>query len=385
MSSLRKSSWFAVQLGLRPLHLRLTARHLGLQRGEPVPGAPEGRLARTPPWPRAARAAAWRLERRSASIWATASSNSRASYSARTLPWVTGSPRSTSSCDDRARLLGLAPRSPPRRRGSPPSPRSAAPSRASARATLMGERLDGCRAGRPWRGLGRGGLWASDLPHAPRRGRRAAEHRASLSDSVGHGASQCTPGGGWAASPRRRPRRVVPYAGDGDPAHPDDACRLRAPAEPSWTGSSRSSVPPSRRPSRRRGPTATSRENAEYHAAREKQGMTEARIADLEGKLASAEVIDPPTSGRPRHLRLHGAARGRGRQGDRLPDRGLGGVRSRARPHLGAGAARPHAHRQEGGRHGDRPASRRQEDLRDPRGQLPLAGGRAANDPRRRR
>ena len=25
--------------------------------------------------------------------------------------------------------------------------------------------------------------------------------------------------------------------------------------------------------------------------------MTEARIADLEGKLASAEVIDPPTSG----------------------------------------------------------------------------------------
>ena len=38
-------------------------------------------------------------------------------------------------------------------------------------------------------------------------------------------------------------------------------------------------------------------ENAEYHAAREKQGMTEARIADLEGKLATAEVIDPPTSG----------------------------------------------------------------------------------------
>jgi transcription elongation factor GreA len=38
-------------------------------------------------------------------------------------------------------------------------------------------------------------------------------------------------------------------------------------------------------------------ENAEYHAAREKQGMIEARIKDLEGKLATAEVIDPPTSG----------------------------------------------------------------------------------------
>jgi transcription elongation factor GreA len=38
-------------------------------------------------------------------------------------------------------------------------------------------------------------------------------------------------------------------------------------------------------------------ENAEYHAAREKQGMTEARINDIEGKLATAEVIDPPTSG----------------------------------------------------------------------------------------
>jgi transcription elongation factor GreA len=38
-------------------------------------------------------------------------------------------------------------------------------------------------------------------------------------------------------------------------------------------------------------------ENAEYHAARERQGFVEARITDLEAKVGTAEVIDPPTSG----------------------------------------------------------------------------------------
>lgn len=33
-------------------------------------------------------------------------------------------------------------------------------------------------------------------------------------------------------------------------------------------------------------------ENAEYHAAKEQQGMTEARMADLEDKLSRADVID---------------------------------------------------------------------------------------------
>jgi len=36
-------------------------------------------------------------------------------------------------------------------------------------------------------------------------------------------------------------------------------------------------------------------ENAEYDAAKEKQGFIEGRIQDLEGKLSAAQVIDPAT------------------------------------------------------------------------------------------
>ena len=37
------------------------------------------------------------------------------------------------------------------------------------------------------------------------------------------------------------------------------------------------------------------KENAEYHAAREEQGMVEARIRDIEGRLQHAVVIDVTT------------------------------------------------------------------------------------------
>jgi transcription elongation factor GreA len=36
-------------------------------------------------------------------------------------------------------------------------------------------------------------------------------------------------------------------------------------------------------------------ENAEYEAAKERQGFIEGRIIDLEGKLGSAQIIDPKT------------------------------------------------------------------------------------------
>ena len=34
------------------------------------------------------------------------------------------------------------------------------------------------------------------------------------------------------------------------------------------------------------------RENAEYHAAKEQQGFTEGRIAEIEGQLSNAQIID---------------------------------------------------------------------------------------------
>ncbi|NJO63602.1 MAG: transcription elongation factor GreA [Richelia sp. RM2_1_2] len=37
------------------------------------------------------------------------------------------------------------------------------------------------------------------------------------------------------------------------------------------------------------------KENAEYHAARDEQGLSEARIAVIEGKLSEANIIDPTT------------------------------------------------------------------------------------------
>lgn len=37
------------------------------------------------------------------------------------------------------------------------------------------------------------------------------------------------------------------------------------------------------------------KENAEYHAAKEEQGMSEARVRDIEAKLSNAQIIDIKT------------------------------------------------------------------------------------------
>ena len=53
-------------------------------------------------------------------------------------------------------------------------------------------------------------------------------------------------------------------------------------------------------------------ENADYDAAKERQGFIEGRIAEVETKLANAQVIDPATARRrrPRRVRRDGRARG---------------------------------------------------------------------------
>ena len=38
------------------------------------------------------------------------------------------------------------------------------------------------------------------------------------------------------------------------------------------------------------------RENAEYHAAKDRQGLTEARIRQLEGVLSDAQIVEPGTA-----------------------------------------------------------------------------------------
>ena len=156
MSSLRKSSW--VRSSSDFAHstcdwLRATsacsAERPSLTRRSAAS------LEATVAW---ARADDWRVERRSASAWSTANWNSRASYSARILPGVTESPRSTCR---RATVPGCSVFTTVSTQATrlPTVSTARCTGRDSALATVMGS---GLKAAAP---LG-GGLWASDLPQA---------------------------------------------------------------------------------------------------------------------------------------------------------------------------------------------------------------------------
>ena len=48
------------------------------------------------------------------------------------------------------------------------------------------------------------------------------------------------------------------------------------------------------------------KENAEYHAAREQQGLVEAKIKDIEFKLSNSEIIDNKTTDKKNHIIFDG-------------------------------------------------------------------------------
>ena len=132
-------------------------------------------------------------------------------------------------------------------------------------------------------------------------------------------------------------------------------------APPAGAGSARSawSVPASSRPSPRRAPTATSLENAEYHAAKGAAGVHRGADPGARGQAERGRGHRAAEGRHPHHLRVDGPAPRRRRQGAALPDRRL-----RTRPTPRSGASRSSAHcpdadRQGGRRRGEGAGARR--------------------------
>jgi len=120
-------------------------------------------------------------------------------------------------------------------------------------------------------------------------------------------------------------------------------------------------------------------ENAEYHAAKEQQSHNEGRIAELEDKLARAEVIDvSKLSG---DTVKFGATVTPDRRGHRqeggLADRRRAGGGCQGGAHLDHLTARPRPRRQEEGRQCRGRHARRRQSLRGREGRVALRPARA--------
>ena len=91
---------------------------------------------------------------------------------------------------------------------------------------------------------------------------------------------------------RRRDSRFRSFFCGCDEQNPDDRRGRRAPSKVELQRLKTVERPrdPGDRRARSHGDLS---ENADYDAAKERQGFIEGRIADVEGKLANAQVIDP--------------------------------------------------------------------------------------------
>ena len=103
-------------------------------------------------------------------------------------------------------------------------------------------------------------------------------------------------------------------------------------------------------------------ENADYDAAKERQGFIEGRIAEIEAKLANAQIIDPrelDADGRVVFGATVDLEDARQRRARDLPDRRRRRGRHQGRQDLGQLADRAGADRQDRGRHGRSAGARR--------------------------